>query len=105
MRHMLIGNFKHRLRPAAISSQNFASLAPFHTHPAGKAFGNHWGNAVALLRTSAGSPFYFNFHVGDVGHTFICGPSGSGKTVVQNFMLAELEIMIEDAMEMVTSAA
>ena len=85
------GNFKHRLRPAAISSQNFASLAPFHTHPAGKAFGNHWGNAVALLRTSAGSPFYFNFHVGDVGHTFICGPSGSGKTVVQNFMLAELE--------------
>jgi len=46
---------------------------------------------VALLRTSAGSPFHFNFHVGDLGHTFICGPSGSGKTVVQNFMLAELE--------------
>ena len=44
-----------------------------------------------MLRTSAGSPFYFNFHVGDVGHTFICGPSGSGKTVVQNFMLAQLE--------------
>jgi type IV secretion system protein VirB4 len=85
------GNFKHRLRPAAINSRNFASLAPFHTHPAGRPAGNHWGEAVALLRTSAGSPFYFNFHVGDLGHTFICGPSGSGKTVVQNFMLAELE--------------
>ena len=85
------GNFRLRLRPAAISSRNFASLAPFHTHPAGKAAGNHWGAAVALLRTSAGSPYYFNFHVGDLGHTFICGPSGSGKTVVQNFMLAELE--------------
>lgn len=85
------GNFRYRARPAAISSRNFAGLAPFHTHPAGKPTGNHWGDAVALLRTSAGSPFYFNFHVGDVGHTFICGPSGSGKTVVQNFMLAQLE--------------
>jgi type IV secretion system protein VirB4 len=90
------GNFKFRARPAAINSRNFAALAPFHTHPAGKADGNHWGSAVALLKTSAGSPFYFNFHAptlggGDIGHTFICGPTGSGKTVVQNFMLAQLE--------------
>jgi type IV secretion system protein VirB4 len=85
------GNFSRRVRPAAITSRNFAALAPFHTHPAGRAVGNHWGPAVALLRTSAGSPFHFNFHVGDLGHTFICGPSGSGKTVVQNFMLAQLE--------------
>lgn len=85
------GNFSRRVRPAAITSRNFAALAPFHTHPAGRADGNHWGAAVALLRTSAGSPFHFNFHVGDLGHTFICGPSGSGKTVVQNFMLAQLE--------------
>ena len=85
------GNFRLRLRPAAITSRNFASLAPFHTHPAGRADGNHWGQAVTTLRTAAGSPFAFNFHVGDLGHTFICGPSGSGKTVVQNFMLAQLE--------------
>jgi type IV secretion system protein VirB4 len=85
------GNFRRRVRPAAITSRNFAALAPFHTHPAGRASGNHWGDAVALLRTSAGSPFHFSFHVGDLGHTFICGPSGSGKTVVQNFMLAQLE--------------
>lgn len=85
------GNFRRRVRPAAITSRNFAALAPFHSYPTGRADGNHWGQAVALLRTSAGSPFHFNFHVGDVGHTFICGPSGSGKTVVQNFMLAQLE--------------
>ena len=85
------GNFARRVRPAAINSRNFAALAPFHTHPTGKASGNHWGQAVALLKTSAGSPFHFNFHVGDIGHTFICGPTGSGKTVVQNFMLAQLE--------------
>ena len=85
------GNFRLRLRPAAITSRNFASFAPFHTHPAGRAEGNHWGPAVTTLRTSAGSPYAFSFHVGDLGHTFICGPSGSGKTVVQNFMLAQLE--------------
>ncbi|ACG78760.1 type IV secretory pathway, VirB4 component [Phenylobacterium zucineum HLK1] len=85
------GNFRYRLRPAAITSRNFAGLAPFHTHPAGRGHGNHWGEAVALLRTTAGSPYHFNFHAGDLGHTFICGPSGSGKTVVQNFMLGQLE--------------
>ncbi|EKY29715.1 type IV secretion/conjugal transfer ATPase, VirB4 family [Brevundimonas diminuta 470-4] len=85
------GGFARRTRPAAITSRNFAALAPFHAYPVGKPHGNHWGSAVATLRTTAGSPFYFNFHVGDLGHTFICGPSGSGKTVVQNFMLAQLE--------------
>lgn len=85
------GNFSKRTRPAPITSRNFAALAPLHAHPVGRASGNHWGDAVAVLRTSAGSPFWFNFHVGDLGHTFICGPSGSGKTVVQNFMLAQLE--------------
>ncbi len=85
------GNFARRTRPAAITSRNFAALAPFHAHPVGRAAGNHWGEAVAMLRTTAGSPYWFNFHVGDLGHTFICGPSGSGKTVVQNFMLTQLE--------------
>ncbi len=85
------GAFSYRTRPAAITSRNFAALAPFHTYPAGRRSGNHWGAPVALLRTSAMSPFYFNFHTGDIGHTFICGPTGSGKTVVQNFMLAQME--------------
>ena len=85
------GGFARRTRPAAITSRNFAALAPFHAHPVGRARGNHWGPAVALLRTTAGSPFWFNFHVGDLGHTFLCGPSGSGKTVVQNILLAQLE--------------
>ncbi|OHB26241.1 MAG: transporter [Phenylobacterium sp. RIFCSPHIGHO2_01_FULL_69_31] len=85
------GNFRLRLRPAAITSRNFAGFAPFHTHPTGRARGNHWGPAVTTLATSAGSNYAFSFHVGDLGHTLICGPSGSGKTVVQNFMLAQLE--------------
>lgn len=88
---MLPGNFAWRTRPAAINSRNFCALAPFHTYPMGRPDGNHWGKAVALLKTTANSPYYFNFHFGDVGHTLILGPSGGGKTVIQNFMLAQAE--------------
>lgn len=87
----LPGNFAWRARPAAITSRNFAALAPFHTYPAGRAKGNHWGPAIAMMKTAAQSPYYFNFHVGDLGHTLIIGPSGAGKTVVQNFLMSQLE--------------
>lgn len=87
----LVGNFSWRARPAPITSRNFASLSPFHTFPAGQASDNHWGEAVALLKTSARSPYYFNFHKGDLGHTLIVGPSGGGKTVLLNFLMAQLE--------------
>ena len=85
------GVFSRRTRPAAITSLNFSALAPFNTYPCGRPSQNHWGEALAMLTTPARSPFYFNFHVADLGHTFICGPSGSGKTVIQNFLLSQLE--------------
>lgn len=88
---MLPGNFRYRARSGAVTSRNFAAFAPFHTYPQGQAQGNHWGSAVSLLKTASGSPYYFNFHHGDLGNTFVCGPSGSGKTVVLNFMTAQLQ--------------
>lgn len=87
----LIGNFPWRARPAPLTSRNFAAFSPFHTFPAGHERGNHWGPAVALLGTSARSPYYFNFHSGDLGHTMVVGPSGGGKTVLVNFLMAQLE--------------
>ena len=87
----LVGNFAWRARPAPITSLNFAAFSPFHTFPAGQASGNHWGDAIALLKTSARSPYFFNFHKGDLGHTLIIGPSGGGKTVLLNFLMAQAE--------------
>ncbi|MBP1884759.1 VirB4 family type IV secretion/conjugal transfer ATPase [Sinorhizobium mexicanum] len=87
----LPGNFRYRARSGAITSRNFAALSPFHSYPIGQEDGNEWGPAVALLKTASGSPFYFNFHYGDLGNTFVCGPSGAGKTVLLNFMLSQLE--------------
>jgi type IV secretion system protein VirB4 len=57
----------------------------------GRREGNHWGPAVALLKTASGGGFFFNFHDKDVGHTQIIGPTGSGKTVIQGFLLAMAE--------------
>jgi type IV secretion system protein VirB4 len=97
----LPGNFGLRPRKAPITSRNFAAMVSFHNYPCGRAFGNHWGEALALLMTSSRSPYYFSLHATDpkdpdggsrkdTGHTFVCGPTGSGKTVFVGFMLTML---------------
>ena len=57
----------------------------------GRATGNHWGEAVTVLETTSATPFFFNFHEGDLGNFTIIGPSGSGKTVVLNFLTAQAQ--------------
>ena len=97
----LPGNFPLRPRKSPITSRNLAAMAPFHNFPMGRATGNHWGDALALLITSARSPYYFSLHANDpgapdggsrkdTGHTLICGPTGSGKTVFIGFMIGML---------------
>ncbi|MEG3088515.1 VirB4 family type IV secretion/conjugal transfer ATPase [Sphingomonas sp. PB4P5] len=83
------GNFKYIARRGMISTSNFSGFASSHNFPIGRAEGNHWGEAVTLLETTAAGPYYFNFHHGDLGNFTIIGPSGSGKTVVLNFLLAQ----------------
>jgi type IV secretion system protein VirB4 len=83
------GNFKYIARRGLVSPSNFAGFASGHNLPQGKADGNHWGEAVTLLETTAAGPYFFNFHHGDLGNFTVIGPSGSGKTVVLNFLLAQ----------------
>ncbi len=98
----LPGNFSSRPRIAPITSRNFSGLSPFHQYPLGRARGNHWGDALTVLKTTAASPYYFSLHASDpkdpdggshrdTGHTFICGPTGSGKTVLVGFLLCLLQ--------------
>ncbi|MDP9014448.1 MAG: VirB4 family type IV secretion/conjugal transfer ATPase [Pseudomonadota bacterium] len=97
----LPGNFPVRPRKSPITSRNLAAMAPFHNFPSGRALGNHWGDALTLLITSARSPYHFSLHASDpadpeggsrkdTGHTLICGPTGSGKTVFIGFLIAML---------------
>jgi type IV secretion system protein VirB4 len=83
------GNFKYIARRGLVSTANFAGLASIHNFAVGRAQGNHWGEAVTLLETTAAGPYFFNFHHGDLGNFTVIGPSGSGKTVILNFLLAQ----------------
>jgi len=83
------GNFDYIGRSAMLSAGNFASLASLHNFPLGRSDGNHWGDAVTILETTAAGPYHFNFHHGDLGNFTVIGPSGSGKTVVLSFLLSQ----------------
>ena len=69
------GNFKYIARKALVSTRNFAGLASLHNFPIGRPRGNHWGEAVTLLETTAAGPYFFNFHQNDLGNFTVIGPS------------------------------
>lgn len=87
----LPGNSKYVVRKSTINTLNLASFASFHNYPFGKRIGNHWGDACTVLNTVSGTPYFFSFHVRDVGHTMIIGPTGAGKTVMMNFLCAQAQ--------------
>ncbi len=85
------GNEQYVVRRALISSSNAAGFISLHGFPMGRARGNHWGDAVTTFETTSSTPYFFNFHEGDLGNFTIIGPSGSGKTVVLNFLAAQAQ--------------
>ncbi len=85
------GNENFLVRRALISTANMASFGSLHGFALGSAENNHWGDAVTLLETTSATPFFFNFHHGDLGNFSVIGPSGSGKTVVMNFLAAQAQ--------------
>jgi type IV secretion system protein VirB4 len=85
----LPGNSEYIGRKSKINTLNIAGFAAMHNYPVGRIADNHWGDAVTVFDTTSGTPFFFNFHARDVGHTTIIGPTGSGKTVLMNFLCAQ----------------
>ncbi|OFW80537.1 MAG: type IV secretion system protein VirB4 [Alphaproteobacteria bacterium RIFCSPLOWO2_01_FULL_40_26] len=84
-------NAEFMARRSVINTFNIVSFASFHNYPSGKRKKNHWGDAVTVLNTVSGTPYFFSFHVRDVGHTMIIGPTGAGKTVLLNFLCAQAQ--------------
>ena len=91
------GNWQWRPRDAKLSSRAFAALSSGHNFARGKRDGNPWGEALALLRTPSGQPFYLNLHSSPEGedsadkklpgNTLIIGSTGVGKTTLEMFLL------------------
>lgn len=97
----LPGNFAYRPRKSPVSSRNLAGMAPFFNYPQGRREGNHWGPAMAMFATTAGSPYYWSLHASDprlpdggsrkdVGHGHGVGPTGSGKTALLGFTICRI---------------
>ncbi|WP_206956017.1 VirB4 family type IV secretion/conjugal transfer ATPase [Trinickia acidisoli] len=95
----LPANWRYRPRAAKITSRNFCGLSSLHNFDAGKRDGNPWGEAVTILKTPSGQPYYFNFHVSPEheeaadrklpANTMVIGQTGSGKTVLTLFLLCQ----------------
>lgn len=95
----LPGNWFYRPRIAGLTSRNFAGLCSFHNFAVGKRDKNPWGQALSMLQTPAGQPYYLNFHSTKLdedsfdkkplGNTRIIGKSGSGKTALMSFLLGQ----------------
>jgi type IV secretion system protein VirB4 len=98
----LPGNFSMRPRLSPINSRNMCGFIPLHNFPTGRRTGNHWGDALTMLVTAAGTPHYLSLHASDpqatnggnkkdVAHTLLLGPNGSGKTAAVSFLLTMLQ--------------
>ncbi|MEI6731017.1 MAG: hypothetical protein WCL30_07155, partial [Pseudomonadota bacterium] len=85
----LPANFEFIRRVRPINTARIGGFANLSNYPAGKKTGHRWGNAVTTVYTAAKTPYFFNFHLGDNGHTLIAGKEDTGKTVLLNFLIAE----------------
>ena len=86
------GNEQYVVRRALISSSNAAGLHLAARLPAGPRARQPLGRGGdACFETTSATPYFFNFHEGDLGNFTIIGPSGSGKTVVLNFLAAQAQ--------------
>lgn len=83
----LPGNFRYLNRQKIINTLRVGGFAALHSFPTGNIAGNLWGPAVCAFKTVLDTPYFFNFHDGEIGHGFILGEEGSGKTTLVNFLV------------------
>jgi type IV secretion system protein VirB4 len=83
----LPGNSHLINRVSYILKQYTASFSSLYHFPYGDR-ASVWGDAVAILKTFKHTPYFFNFHVGEVGNTCIISGKDNGKTTLLNFLLA-----------------
>jgi len=83
----LPGHAYANVRQPILHTLNLAHMAPVSAVWAGDAGNAHLGGpALIQARTDGTTPFRFNLHVGDVGHTAIVGPTGAGKSVLLSLL-------------------
>lgn len=82
-------NFSFLKRFDFVPSYNIGNFASLYNFPIGKLNRNYWGDSLTIFKTALKTPFFYNFHDGKNGNTFIVGQKGSGKTTMMNFLISE----------------
>jgi type IV secretion system protein TrbE len=86
------GNGAHNLRRLALLETNLADLSFLFTLDHGEAVSPHLRReALAVFETPHRTPYAFNLHVQDVGHTLVLGATGSGKSFLLNFLITHAQ--------------
>lgn len=80
-------HFSRRMQP--ISTGHLGGFTSLQSMPMGNAIGSNWGPPVTLFPTVGGTPYFFNFHRGNSGHTTLIGPQGTGKTTLMHFLITQ----------------
>lgn len=88
------GNAYANLRRPFINTLNLADLLPLSSVWTGLPFNPcpyYPANSrcLSVLTTDGSTPFRFNLHEGDLGHTLILGPTGSGKSTLLALIAAQ----------------
>lgn len=84
----LPGNFQYINRKFLIPTKRIGGFASLHNFPSGS-LRSKWGTYITILNTALGTPYFFNFHVNDNGHTIVVGSKSSGKGTLINFLISE----------------
>jgi type IV secretion/conjugal transfer VirB4 family ATPase len=86
------GNSAYNLRRLAILETNLADLSfLFTTDPGEPTSRNLHRQSLAVFETRSQTPYSYNLHLDDVGHTLVLGATGSGKSFLLNFLVTHLQ--------------
>lgn len=88
------GNSFANLRRPLINSLNLADLLPLATVWTGSntcpcPFYPPESRPLAVLTTDGSTPFWFNLHHSDIGHSLVVGPTGAGKSTLLGLITAQ----------------
>jgi type IV secretion/conjugal transfer VirB4 family ATPase len=82
------GNKQFNLRKQWALNSNYADLSFLFTVDSGSTWNPHLEREyLAVLESTHATPYYMNFHSGDVAHTLMLGATGAGKSFCASTLL------------------
>lgn len=90
----LPGNTYANIRRPLMKTDNLSDLLPLSNAYTGESsnpcpFYPQGSRPLAILTTDNTTPFWFNLHNGDLGHTLMLGPTGAGKSTFLGLITAQ----------------